>query len=224
VSKHKNQQEEVIKKSTTPPQERVDAGLVEKDFEQQPNDEVLASGEIHDVEANEAQLAAQRKAGAPEGGVVEAFAPSSQINPYVSEEEQGMEMRPAIVGPPAYGSPRPETSSSKLVPIDQHPLRVDALPEGHPSAISEDFGVGYTGTLSGVDTVTSRPSAPSDLELDAAGLKDQREANEAAKENATDAAVELAEQEGVNLADVKGTGADGRVTKDDVENHLRDQN
>lgn len=35
--------------------------------------------------------------------------------------------------------------------------------------------------------------------------------------DATDGAVEAAKELGIELADVKGTGADGRITKSDVE-------
>ena len=38
--------------------------------------------------------------------------------------------------------------------------------------------------------------------------------------NATKGAVELAEQEGVDLEEVEGTGAGGRITKQDVEASL----
>lgn len=38
--------------------------------------------------------------------------------------------------------------------------------------------------------------------------------------NATDAAVKLAAEHDIDLADVVGTGADGRITKGDVEAHL----
>ena len=37
--------------------------------------------------------------------------------------------------------------------------------------------------------------------------------------DATKAARDLAAERGIDLADVKGTGSDGRITKDDVENH-----
>lgn len=37
--------------------------------------------------------------------------------------------------------------------------------------------------------------------------------------DATDAARSLAAERGVDLSEVKGTGADGRITKDDVESH-----
>jgi len=38
--------------------------------------------------------------------------------------------------------------------------------------------------------------------------------------NATDAAVKLAAEHDIDLADVAGTGADGRITKGDVEAHV----
>lgn len=38
--------------------------------------------------------------------------------------------------------------------------------------------------------------------------------------NATDGAVEVAKAHKVNLAEVAGTGASGRITQGDVENHI----
>lgn len=40
--------------------------------------------------------------------------------------------------------------------------------------------------------------------------------------NATDSALETAAAHGVDISDVQGTGAKGRVTKQDVEDHLED--
>jgi pyruvate/2-oxoglutarate dehydrogenase complex dihydrolipoamide acyltransferase (E2) component len=219
--KKSESQKEIIKQATSPPQERVDADLVEDSPDSQGANFDLPEDVLDNAEE---QLKAQARAGAPAGGVLEEFQPSAQMNPYVSEEEQGMEMRPALVGPPSYGSPRPETSAGKLVALEQHPLRADALPEDHPAAISADYGKGQTGTLKGVDTVTSRPSAPlSDMERDVIGERSDREADEEAGENATDAAKELAAENDVSLSDVEGTGTDGRITKDDVQNYIDDR-
>jgi 2-oxoglutarate dehydrogenase E2 component (dihydrolipoamide succinyltransferase) len=41
--------------------------------------------------------------------------------------------------------------------------------------------------------------------------------------NATDAAKALAAENQIDLADVTGTGKDGRISKDDVANHLAEQ-
>lgn len=43
---------------------------------------------------------------------------------------------------------------------------------------------------------------------------------QAAAPNATDGAIELAKKHKVNLADVAGTGTGGRITQDDVEQHV----
>lgn len=199
----KAQQKKVIDASTAPPEDRVQAGLVEKNNESKNGDTTLPD-EI--FENAEDQLAAQRRAGAVEGGVYEDFTPSSQQNPNVSEEEQGMEMKAAIVGPPSYGSPRPETSAGRLLPLHEHPLRIEALPAGHPAAISGDYGVSNVGLT--------------DLERDSAGGREDREAEGEASDNATDAAKELAAENGVNLADVDGSGEGGRITKTDVQDFI----
>jgi pyruvate/2-oxoglutarate dehydrogenase complex dihydrolipoamide acyltransferase (E2) component len=115
-------------------------------------------------------------------------------NPYASPEEQGMELTPKTFGPPQYGSPDPLTSASRLATLeDGHPLDPGLLPAGTPAAISDDYGL----------QVTDASPLETDEDVDA-----------------TDSARELATQEGVNLRDVEGTGADGRVTKGDVEDYI----
>jgi hypothetical protein len=77
------------------------------------------------------------------GGVI-LPEPSALASPYMSLEEQGLPMATEIVGPPAYGSPDPVTSAGKLLPLRDHPLRSDALPEGHPARIADDYGADHT--------------------------------------------------------------------------------
>lgn len=60
-----------------------------------------------------------------------AFAPSEHLNPSLRAEDQEMDMRPQIVGPPAYGSPNPETAGGRLVPLHEHPLK---------DKLSDDYG------------------------------------------------------------------------------------
>ena len=98
--------------------------------------------------------------------------PSAVASPYMSMEEQGMELKTDVVGPPSYGSPEPATSAGKLLPLRDHPLRADLLPEGHPAAISEDYGADHQN-----DTVmpgaSSSPVIPkTDLENDLEGRRD----------------------------------------------------
>jgi pyruvate/2-oxoglutarate dehydrogenase complex dihydrolipoamide acyltransferase (E2) component len=182
---------------STPTQERIDAGLVEADYELQPREDVVE----FDTEALEEAQKEAAKFGAPHAGVV-AVAPSSLMNPNVSEEEQGMEMAPVVVGPPAYGSPDPITSQSRLMPLEQHPLNEENAPEGSEAAISPDYGTVPEPTD---DAATEGEDAPAD------------------DVNATQGAVDLAAAEGVDLAQVTGTGDGGRITKADVEAHIADQ-
>jgi hypothetical protein len=51
-----------------------------------------------------------------------SFDRSELINPYLSLEEQDMEMTPVVMSPPAYGSPDPATSAAKLAPLDETEL------------------------------------------------------------------------------------------------------
>jgi pyruvate/2-oxoglutarate dehydrogenase complex dihydrolipoamide acyltransferase (E2) component len=130
-----------------------------------------------------------------------------------------MEMAPVVVGPPAYGSPDPTTSAGRLLPLEQHPLNPENLPEDHPAAISTDYGEGYAQTLTGVETLRSGP-VRTDLERDLAG-GDLASRNAAA--DATSGAVDLATAEGVDLSQVEGSGEGGRIVKADVESYLSEQ-
>jgi len=96
------------------------------DFEANPGDpDTDADEEVKDLIAN------------PEdpGVVSEGFA-------YAHPEAVGVKMdaKGSIVGPPAYGSPDPSTSAARLVTLRNHPLSAENLGEGHPAAISEDYG------------------------------------------------------------------------------------
>lgn len=179
-----------------------------------PQDEAIRDKEHINHEALAEAEDFARHSGAPHASPI-LPSPSNTGNPYISEEDQGMEMVAVVVGPPQYGSPDPTTAASRLLPLDQHPLNVEALPEGHPAAIADDYGEGYGRTLVG-----GRPSR-SDLERHLVG-DHMNENNDDV--DATEAALELANEKNVSLNDVVGTGADGRVTKDDVQKYLDDQN
>jgi pyruvate/2-oxoglutarate dehydrogenase complex dihydrolipoamide acyltransferase (E2) component len=166
------------------------------DHEQQPADETIAEGKHMDLDAMDDQLAAERAAGvtAPTGVVLASSFP----NPYVSEEMQGMEMIAKTFGPPQYGSPDPASAAGRLMTLeDGHPLA--GLPEDHPVAISEDYG--EPGTVQRPEDAVQLP-------------------HEGAEIDATDGATELASEENIDLSEVNGTGADGRITKSDVEDYI----
>ena len=144
---------------------RQEEGLVESNFEQQPNDEVVAAGEHLTDET-------------VYGDDVILSSPSALASPYMSAEDQMLELKTEVVGPPAYGSPEPATSAAKLLPLNDHPLRADLLPEGHPAAISEDYGAQHEGATV-MPGESSSPITPgmSDYERDLLGGRDAREGN-----------------------------------------------
>lgn len=195
-----------------------DLGVTE-DFDPSLSTEpVIADGDHIDHDLLEEAAEISDTSGAPFTSPI-LSAPSDRNNPYLPEDLQHMEMQPVVMGPPPFGSPDPTTSAGRLLPIDDHPLSAKHLPEGHPSAISEDYGQDVAGVTHPA-TATSHPLMPdaSDYEIDAAGGRETREAQ--SEVDATESARELAAENGVDLREVEGTGADGRVTKGDVEDHL----
>lgn len=94
---------------------------------------------------------------------------------YADPGEVGMKlnMETAVVGPPAYGSPDPATSAGRLVPLRDHPLSAERLPEGHPAAISEDFAKdlleGEVAAEFGREGTHHGPPSLTDLERDSLG-------------------------------------------------------
>jgi pyruvate/2-oxoglutarate dehydrogenase complex dihydrolipoamide acyltransferase (E2) component len=128
--------------------------------------------------------------------------PSSVPNPYRTLEEQGEEMAPVIVGPPAYGSPDPLSSTGRLIPLDVHP-QAEEIAE-------TTYGEGYTANLTAEETLAPSPGPGTGTD-------------EEGEEKATEAAQTLADEHGVNLADVEGTGKDGNVTKADVQKFIDEQ-
>lgn len=73
-----------------------------------------------------------------------------KMHPSFRQEDQEMaeQLKPVIVGPPAYSSPDPETNAGALVPVEQHPFNLDAdygkdVPDavpGEPSTLTIDSG------------------------------------------------------------------------------------
>jgi pyruvate/2-oxoglutarate dehydrogenase complex dihydrolipoamide acyltransferase (E2) component len=173
-----------------------------------PQDDAIAAGEH--IPEDTLELSGQAGQGGAPFPSPQLAQPSALMNPYLSEEDQFMEMEAQVMGPPQYGSPDPATAAGRLLPLDQHPLNAEALPEGHPAAISEDYGEGYAGTvIAGVPQRT-------DLENALAGQS--AAANEEA--NASDAAKTLANENNVDLSEVEGTGSGGSITKSDVQNYI----
>jgi len=107
---------------------RAEAGVVEEGFEPQVREDVELSKDAVDWDA----LDDPTRLTLP--------TPSTLGNPYMSKEEQTLEMEPQVMGPPGYGSPDPVTSMGRLLPLNTHPLASEYLPEGHAAAIAEDYG------------------------------------------------------------------------------------
>lgn len=139
------------------PASRAEAGLVEEDFEAQPQDEAISDGSWLDEEAETDEFVSTPQSASKVAGM--------------SEEEQSMDMQPVVVGPPGYGSPAAITSAGRLLPLDQHPFNPESLPEDHPARIDPEYGKGYEGAISAEDVGQSFPgtSSGSDLENDLKG-------------------------------------------------------
>src|SRR5262245_60845347 len=152
----------------------------------------------------ESELSPEEEAmplGAPFPSVL-AIDPSSIPNPNRTLEEQGMEMTPVLVGPPAYGSPDPQTSAGRLIPLAEHP---------HAEEIAETtYGEGYTANLTAAETLASSPGPGTGTDAE----------GEAA---ASAAAQTLADEAGVDISQVTGTGVGGNVTKADVQNYINER-
>lgn len=71
--------------------------------------------------------------------------PSEALNPNL--EDQDMEIKPTVMGPPAFGSPDPNTAAAVLAPVVDHPLK---------ATFSEDYGADVenanTASMKGVST------------------------------------------------------------------------
>lgn len=68
-----------------------------------------------------------------------------KLNPSFTSEDQEMaeQLRPIIVGPPAYTSPDPNTMAGRLVDVDEHPLKDD---------LADDYGA----TIAARETIDLR--------------------------------------------------------------------
>lgn len=170
---------------------RQEAGLVEDDFEQKPRDEVVEAGEHLSEESEDM-------------GEVILSQPSGVASPYMPAEDQMLELKTDVVGPPAYGSPEPATSAGKLLPLNEHPLRAESLPEGHPAAISDDYGADHEGA-----TVMPGESSQPVTMLD---LNTQSEADEASEGGYE----EMTKAELVDLADERGVEVSASWKKDEI--------
>ena len=117
--------------------------------EEKEKENVQEEGRVsEDFDANEHRLETHIGETDPQlagvGGVAMSN-PSELPLPYMSPEEQTMEMTPQVVGPPGYASPDPATSAGRLVPLKDHPLEAEQLAISEAtvqesSGISEDYG------------------------------------------------------------------------------------
>lgn len=112
-----------------------DGQLVEDDFEQLNREE---------------DVAPEDAIGSGEDMAVQETAKMA----YASEEEIGLQMKPAVIGPPAYGSPDPDTSAGRLLRLQDHPLEA-------VGKISDDYAADLEGATSTMGTEGSHHGPPS---------------------------------------------------------------
>lgn len=103
-------------------------------------------------------------------------------------------------------------AGGKMVLWERHPKH----PDGEvfiPGGSGREFEVFPT------PNVQARIKAGLLIKVKAVEVVETADAEE--QPDATPAAVELAKEKGIDLASVTGTGADGRITKSDVENAIK---
>ena len=93
--------------------------------------------------------------------------PSQRENPNV--EDPMKEILPTVMGPPAFGSPDPDTSAAWLAPLVEHPLRAN---------LSEDYGNDVTQEGEHQDQPTMRGMA---TDVDEKEMSKEDLQNEASK-------------------------------------------
>lgn len=168
------------------------------------SDDTIARGEHMDLGVMDEALQAEIDAGAPNPtGFIESR-PSAKMNPYLTEDDQGMDMEPKAFGPPQYGSPNPESAAGRLTTLeDGHPF--DGLGDSEVG-ISDDYAVG----LDGMHGTSDAGGADADVDND----------DDSDEINATDGAKELAQEKNIDLNKVQGTGENGRIQKPDVQDYI----
>lgn len=131
------------------------------------------------------------------------------------EAQDTSKLNKIVVGMPSFTNPNnPDTAAGSVnFDVDEHPVEHSA-----------DYGAAVS---PGVDEVKSTQDVHG---REAAGAKSTGHTGGSAGGNgdgdadATEAAAKLAKENDVDLAEVTGTGADGRVTKDDVQAFINDRN
>lgn len=89
---------------------------------------------------------AKKNDGLPES--VTTDQPSLRLNPHL--EDQSLEIKPTVMGPPAFGSPDPDTAAAMLAPVVDHPRR---------AAFSDDYGASVEEATNDVSGITGDGSA-----------------------------------------------------------------
>lgn len=165
----------------------------EGEYEHQPRDPVIAEGDyLGDLESG----ATSSGQGITPHTAPNADAFSTLNNPYMHPEDQNMEMQPVVVGPPGYASPDPATNAGKLLPLEDHALNAETLPEeASQAAISEDYGQ----DVQDLTVPAAGQTAPITPEASQAGMSG--EVAEADYEEMTKADLQtLADNRGVEVA------------------------
>ena len=76
--------------------------------------------------------------------------PSDRLNPNLPEDD--MVIKPSVMGPPAFGSPDPDTAAAYLAPVVDHPLK---------ATFSEDYGADVADESQAVSGITGDEEGPS---------------------------------------------------------------
>jgi pyruvate dehydrogenase E2 component (dihydrolipoamide acetyltransferase) len=190
--------------------------------------EAFEDGVLDQIELNEGEsapvgavIATMKSAGAKDSKTEDKRQPTAAMEDPGAEAAATTPPKPAAIKPKAAGGKQPPTTSPAPTAASEKPKRSIA-----PSAVVTGGSAGdlhvhpaMSANLSAAPTAIAAPPPQPEPSAPVAEI----DAGDGHKLRASPLARRAAEEAGVDLSHVRGTGPDGRVTKRDIDNFVREQ-